>query len=129
MWIIIIIIVRDDTNSAAHLGEHKVYYSREAAEARAAELNAAMKPQYANYRVMGLTSPEQPEQQPSITEEELRALVRVRKFVVEHESWEGENTHIATTGVYSSPDRYSLNSGDLKTVTNALGRIPIRDES
>lgn len=45
---------------------------------------------------------------------------RVREFVEEHERWEGEDSHIATTGVYSSPIRVSLYSNDLKETLEEL---------
>jgi hypothetical protein len=60
-----------------------------------------------------------------ITTDELGALARVNQFVTEHESWEGENSHIRTTGEYGTPERYSLNSGDLKALLAIVRQIPI----
>ena len=48
------------------------------------------------------------------------AVARVREFVTEHELWEGEDSHISTTGEYGTFERFTLNSGDLRAILNLL---------
>jgi hypothetical protein len=48
------------------------------------------------------------------------ARERVQAFVDSHESWEGEDSHISTTGEYGSPVRLSLYSNDLRALLAEL---------
>lgn len=54
------------------------------------------------------------------TANETAAIDRVRAFLEEYENWEGEASHISTTGQYGTPVRYSLNSADLRIVIESL---------
>ena len=53
------------------------------------------------------------------------AILRTKDFVREHENWEGADSFISITGEYNTPERFTLNSLDLKLVLDRLATLEL----
>lgn len=51
------------------------------------------------------------------------AAKRVSGFIAVHESWEGPDSHIRTTGEYGADDRCTLTTRDLKLMLEEMSTI------
>lgn len=114
------VIVYNNTNRAPSVESSTVYFDREEADTKCAELNDAMKPEYQHFSVWAVHPA-------GMNANVARAAREVEEFVNEYEAWEEGNaadgkTHIATTGEYSTPVRHSLYTEQLRLILTGLKR-------